>query len=97
MNSTPLKTTVLLAVLFLAFACSKKEEETNLPNKISQVTVLPPKGMIHTIQKNDTLSGLASTYNSTVSWISEVNKLTDDKDLVIGRKLFIPTESTKKK
>lgn len=45
---------------------------------------------IHVIRQNQTLTGIARTYGSTVNDIIEANDLTNPNDLVVGQTLVIP-------
>lgn len=45
---------------------------------------------IHVVSKDDTLSQIANTYNTTVAAIKEANDIPKDLDIVIGEALVIP-------
>ena len=49
-----------------------------------------PTGTTYTVKDGDTLSGIASSNNSTVAAIVQANNLTDPDKLQVGQKLTIP-------
>ena len=49
-------------------------------------------GLLYTVKKNETLAGIAATYNVTVTALLDANDLTHET-LSVGQKLFIPGAS----
>jgi len=50
----------------------------------------PKEGVSYTVQKNDTLSGIAHKYGAKMQDIINANKIADPTMLQVGRTLFIP-------
>lgn len=50
----------------------------------------PKSGMAYTVRPGDTLSRIASKYNSTVTDIQNANKIVDPTKLMAGTTIFIP-------
>jgi len=50
----------------------------------------PPNGIVHTIQKGETLSGLANKYGVPLGKINAANTGLDPKNIQIGQKIVIP-------
>ena len=46
--------------------------------------------LIYTVQKGDTLSGIAEKYNTTVQLLAGINGITDVNLIVVGQKLLVP-------
>jgi len=51
---------------------------------------------VHTVQKGETLSGIAKKYGTTVHAIAAANNISDAARVTVGQKLNIPTPSKKK-
>ena len=61
---------------------------------VSNTEITNPEQYIeYTVKKGDTLYSIASTYNTTVNTIRNINNLTSD-NLSINQKLIIPITST---
>ncbi|MCK5822750.1 MAG: LysM peptidoglycan-binding domain-containing protein [Bacteroidales bacterium] len=52
--------------------------------------VIIPLTAVHTIKNGETLSTLSTKYNIKQSLIIKANRLTNDKNLKVGKKLYIP-------
>lgn len=52
----------------------------------------PKTGVEYIVQPGDTLSGIASRFGSTVSYIQSANKISRPTALQVGQKLFIPQD-----
>lgn len=50
----------------------------------------PKTGVTYTVQPGDTLSSMATRFNSSVRDIQNANKISDPKGLQVGQTLFIP-------
>ena len=50
-----------------------------------------PTPIVHSVQRGETLSGIALRYGVTVAAISEANGITDPNHILVGQKLKIPT------
>lgn len=50
----------------------------------------PRTGVTYTVQPGDTLSSMATRFNSSVRDIQNANKISDPKGLQVGQTLFIP-------
>ncbi len=50
----------------------------------------PKTGITYTVQSGDTLSSIATKYNSTTKDIQNANKISDPKQLQVGQILFLP-------
>ncbi len=50
----------------------------------------PKEGITYTVQRGDTLSGIASRHNSTVRDIQNANRISNPQTLQVGQVLFIP-------
>ena len=55
--------------------------------------VIIPLTAIHTIKKGETLSHISNKYNIKQNLILKANKLTNDKKLKVGAKLYIPLQN----
>jgi LysM repeat protein len=53
-------------------------------------TDFPREGVSYTVQRGDTLSGIASRHNSTVRDIQNANQIADPASIQVGQTLFIP-------
>ena len=51
---------------------------------------VPEAGVLYTVKKGDTLSGIARKLNSKVVWIKSVNNILKEKSLQVDRELFVP-------
>lgn len=51
---------------------------------------IPPNGIVHTIQRGETLSGLANKYGVPLGKINAANTGLDPKNIQIGQKIVIP-------
>ena len=51
---------------------------------------VPEPGVLYTIKKGDTLSGIARKLTSKVIWIKSINNIVNEKGLQVGRELFVP-------
>ncbi|RKX35456.1 MAG: peptidoglycan-binding protein [Verrucomicrobia bacterium] len=60
--------------------------------KVNFPSDYPPNGIMHTVQSGDTLSSIASRFDSNVGWIQNANKISEPRDLQVGQTLFIPQE-----
>jgi len=58
--------------------------------KVNFTRDYPPNGVMHTVESGDTLSSIASRFESTVGWIQNANKISEPRDLQVGQTLFIP-------
>ncbi|MBF8280685.1 MAG: peptidase M23 family protein [Candidatus Magasanikbacteria bacterium] len=54
------------------------------------LTVLPVSGISYAVKKGDTLAKIAKNFSADPERIVEFNRLSDQKDIVIGEKLVIP-------
>ncbi len=53
----------------------------------------PKNGIMYLVQSGDTLSGIAASQGSRVSWIRNANKIVDaSRDLRAGETIFVPQE-----
>ena len=50
----------------------------------------PREGITYTVQRGDTLSGIAARHNSTVRDIQNANRIANPQTLQVGQVLFIP-------
>lgn len=50
----------------------------------------PRNGIRYTVQRGDTLSGIARKFNSQVSWIQGANKIAKPESLQVGDTIFVP-------
>jgi LysM repeat protein len=50
----------------------------------------PREGVSYTVQRGDTLSGIASRHNSSVRDIQNANQISDPSTIQVGQVLFIP-------
>ncbi|MBL4575627.1 MAG: LysM peptidoglycan-binding domain-containing protein [Opitutaceae bacterium] len=50
----------------------------------------PKNGITYTVQRGDTISSIASKYQSTTKDIQNANRIPDPKQLQVGQVLFIP-------
>lgn len=57
---------------------------------VTQRQVLEARGVRHTVQSGESLSGIASLYDVTVAEIMSANGLTDPNTIVVGQELLIP-------
>lgn len=53
----------------------------------------PQTGVSYTVQRGDTLSGIASKHKSSIRDIQNANKISDPSTIQIGQTLFIPQRS----
>jgi len=53
----------------------------------------PRNGVRYTVERGDTLSGIARKHNSRVSWIQNANKIARPEALQVGETIFIPQEN----
>jgi len=55
-----------------------------------QLKILPTSGLLHKVEKNDTLTKIAKKYDTEADKILEFNKLASETDVMIGEYLIIP-------
>jgi LysM repeat protein len=60
--------------------------------KVNFTEDYPKNGIMYTVQSGDTLSSIASRFDSTVGWVRNANKISEPRDLQVGQTLFIPQE-----
>jgi LysM repeat protein len=60
--------------------------------KVNFTEDYPKNGIMYTVQSGDTLSSIASRFESTIGWIRNANKISEPRDLQVGQTLFIPQE-----
>ena len=56
-------------------------------------TIYPKSGIFYVVKSGDTLSKIASSVGSQVSYIIHANKIPDPNRLQVGRELFIPIDN----
>ncbi len=56
-------------------------------------TFYPPTGIHYVVKSGDTLSKIASTVGSKVTYITHANKIPNPDRLQVGRELFIPIDN----
>ncbi len=67
-------------------------QELLVPNQSAWAGV-PLYWIVHTVHPNETLSGIAAAYDIPLQRLLEVNRLTLDTPLPVGRDLILPAES----
>lgn len=60
--------------------------------KVNFTEDYPKNGIMYTVQSGDTLSSIATRFDSTIGWIKNANKISEPRDLQVGQTLFIPQE-----
>ena len=60
--------------------------------KVNFTEDYPKNGVMYTVQSGDTLSSIASRFDSTIGWVRNANKISEPRDLQVGQTLFIPQE-----
>jgi LysM repeat protein len=60
--------------------------------KVNFTEDYPKNGIMYNVQAGDTLSGIASQFESSIGWIQNANKISAPRDLQVGQTLFIPQE-----
>ena len=50
------------------------------------------KGVVHTVEKGETVSSIAKKHNSKVTWIINANQVSDATKVHVGKELFVPQE-----
>jgi LysM repeat protein len=53
----------------------------------------PQTGVKYTVKSGDNLTKIASQNNSTVDYIKNANKITDDRSLKVGQVIFLPQKT----
>ncbi len=53
-------------------------------------TDYPQNGFVHKVEKGETVSSIASKYESKVKWIIDANQIVDPTKVFIGKELFVP-------
>ena len=53
----------------------------------------PQNGVRYTVQRGETMSGIARDHGSRVIWIQKANRITDPRTLRAGQEIFIPQEA----
>ena len=62
------------------------------PAEVNFTEDYPKNGIMYTVQSGDTLSSIASRFDSTIGWVRNANKISEPRDLQVGQTLFIPQE-----
>ncbi len=86
-GSKPASSPTASPTVVVAAAATKPAPPTAVP------ATPTPAGTTYTVKDGDTLSGIASSNNSTVAAIIQANNLTDPDKLQVGQKLTIPPAS----
>ncbi len=50
----------------------------------------PQSGTLYIVRSGDTLSGIATKFNSTVDWVQNANQIPSPRHLQVGLKIFVP-------
>jgi len=76
----------------IIWASGRVEDHPDLLQVGQVLTILPVDGVYHTVQKNDTLEGIAKKYKVDVEAITqcEYNDLEQPYELTSGQKLIVP-------
>jgi hypothetical protein len=67
-----------------------EDPEAPIPPEPAEPPQLPAGAGTYTVQKGDTLSGIARTFNTTAAWLARENKITDPNRLEAGQDLKVP-------
>ena len=50
----------------------------------------PENGLVHKVEKGETVSSIAKKYNSKIKWIIDANQIPDPTKVFAGKELFVP-------
>ena len=50
----------------------------------------PENGLVHKVEKGETISSIAKKYSSKIKWIIDANRIADPTKVVAGKDLFVP-------